>query len=290
MPHLALRRKDGVSSFRKIAIGTWRTAYDPQVYGTLNVRMDEAIRYIEEFRRVTGRRLTVSHLLAKATAAALAACPDANAVLRWNRIYQRERIGIFFQVVMLDQGSDKADLSGATLYDVDQKSLLRLCDEFEEKVSLVRARKDKALEQTRSLFLWVPYLLLNTLLRVVTFLTLTLNLDLRRFGLPNDPFGSAMITNVGPLGLDVAYAPLVPYSGVPFLLAVGAVEERPVVEGGAVVVAKMMSINATFDHRVVDGFHASVMSKVLRAWLERPFEHFDAIEGLPAPGASAGAA
>src|SRR6185312_4555927 len=42
--------KDDVSSFRKIAIGTWRTAYDPSVYGTIELRMDEAMRYIAEFR------------------------------------------------------------------------------------------------------------------------------------------------------------------------------------------------------------------------------------------------
>jgi pyruvate dehydrogenase E2 component (dihydrolipoamide acetyltransferase) len=42
-----------------------------------------------------------------------------------------------------------------------------------------------------------------------------------------------------------------------------------------------MNLNATFDHRVIDGFHAAVMSRVLRTWLERPFDHFDAIEKAP---------
>ena len=42
MPNLELVRKDDVSSFRKIAIGTWRTAYDPSVYGTVELRMDKA--------------------------------------------------------------------------------------------------------------------------------------------------------------------------------------------------------------------------------------------------------
>src|SRR5437660_300780 len=44
MPNLELVRKDDVSSFRKVAIGTWRTAYDPSVYGTMELRMDEAMR------------------------------------------------------------------------------------------------------------------------------------------------------------------------------------------------------------------------------------------------------
>ncbi len=275
MPNLDLARKDDLSSFRKIAIGTWQTAYDPSVYGTMDLRMDEALRYIKAFREKTGRRLTVSHLMAKAAAAVMKACPDANAVMRWNRIYLRKRIGIFFQVVMTDEGDGKADLSGATLYDVEEMSLVEICDEFERKVDLVRKRKDPALEKTRGTFLAVPFFALNRLLKLISFFSFTLNLDLRWAGIPSDPFGSMMITNVGTLGLDVAYVPLVPYARVPILLAVGAVKEKPIVDSGAIVVANMMAVSATFDHRVIDGFHASVMSKVLKAWLEQPFEHFD---------------
>jgi pyruvate dehydrogenase E2 component (dihydrolipoamide acetyltransferase) len=129
---------------------------------------------------------------------ALAECPEANAVLRFNRIYLRETIGVFFQVVMTDEGQGKIDLSGATLYEVDKKSLVDL-----RRVRAEGAegpdRKDEALEKTRSTFLSIPYLLLNFALRMISFLSFTLNLDLRRFGIPNDPFGSAMITNVGSL-------------------------------------------------------------------------------------------
>lgn len=278
MPNLDLVRKKDLSSFRKIAIGTWQDAFDPSVYGTLELRMDDAVRYIQEFREKTGRRLTLSHLMAKAAAMALKECPDANAVLRWNKIYLRKRIGVFFQVVMGDEGAGKVDLSGATLYDVEGKSLVEICDEFEQKVQAVRARKDPALEKTRKTFLGIPHFMLNAFLKMLSFFSYTLNLDLRRFGVPQDPFGSIMITNIGTLGLDIAYVPLVPYSRVPILLATGAVKDKPVVDDGKIVPGKIMALNATFDHRIIDGFHASVMARVLRAWLERPFEHFDKLE------------
>ena len=277
MPNLELVRKDDVSSFRKIAIGTWRTAYDPSVYGSIELRMDEAMRYLAAFRDKTGKKLTVSHMMAKAAAMVLKECPDANAILRWNRVYLRKRIGVFFQVVMTDEGEHKVDLSGATLYDVEQKSLVEICDEFTAKVESVRARKDPALEKTRQTFLGIPYFALNVVLRLISFLSYTLNLDLRRFGIPQDPFGSIMITNIGSLGLDTAYVPLVPYSRVPILIATGAVKEVPVVEAGQIVPGKVMRVNATFDHRFIDGFHASVMSRVLRQWIEHPFEHFDQV-------------
>ena len=274
MPNLQLRRKDDLSSFRKIAIGTWQDAFDPSVYGSLELRMDEAMRYIAEFREKTGRRLTVSHLMAKAAGAALAECPDANAILRFNRIYLRKRIGVFFQVVMTDEGEHKIDLSGATLYDVESKSLLEICDEFEEKVKKVRARQDPALEKTRSSFRAIPFVFLNVFLKVLAFFQSTLNWNLSGLGIPNDPFGSMMITNIGTLGLDMAYVPLVPYSRVPILLAVGAVKEKAIAEGGVVKAAFTCMVNATFDHRVIDGFHAAVMSKALRRHLEHPYEAF----------------
>ncbi len=281
MPNLELIKKTDVSSFRKIAIGTWQTAYDPSVYGTMEIRMDEAMKYIAEFRGKTGKRLTVSHLMAKAMGAVFEEVPDANAVLRWNRVYLRRRIGAFFQVVMTDEGLGKTDLSGATVYDLERKTLVEIYDDFQGKVDKVRARKDEALESTRKTFLSIPYFFLNRFLKILGFMSFGLNLDLRWAGIPSDPFGSVMITNVGSLGLDTAYAPLVPYSRVPIVLAVGAVKEVPMVIDGEIKIGKMMKVNATFDHRFIDGFHASVMSKVLRKWLENPYEHFDKIRDLP---------
>jgi pyruvate dehydrogenase E2 component (dihydrolipoamide acetyltransferase) len=288
VPNVELEPPGDVPAIRKIAIGTWQTAYDPQVYGTLEVTMDRAMDFIARFREATGRRVTVSHLMAKAAAAALQRMPDANAYLRWNRPYRRKRIGIFFQVAMTDEGEDKADLSGATLFDLEQKSLLQIVDEFEARVALVRKRKDPSLEQTRRTFKRMPYALLNVMMKLTAFLLYTLNLDLSRFGLPKDAFGSMMITNIGSLGLESAYVPLPPYARVPLLLALGAVQDVPVVEDGQVVVRKRMKINATFDHRLLDGFHAAIMSKVLRQCLEDPERYLGPIpEVAERKGASA---
>jgi pyruvate/2-oxoglutarate dehydrogenase complex dihydrolipoamide acyltransferase (E2) component len=275
MPNLRLTRKDRLSNFRKIALGTWKTAYDPSVYGTIEFRMEKALEYIDAFRQKTGQRLTVTHLVVKAAAMALKEMPDANAILRWNHIYLRKDIGVFFQVAMTDE--DEVDLSGVTLYDVEQKTLAQISVEAQEKIEKVRSRTDPALEKARGVFQKIPSLLMTTALQAVSFLTYTLNLNIERFGIPKDPFGSIMITNIGTLGLDVGYVPLVPYSRVPILLALGAVKEQAVAENGQLTVGKVMKINATFDHRFIDGTHAAIMSKVLRKYLEEPFAHLDAL-------------
>ena len=43
-------------------------------------------------------------------------------------------------------------------------------------------------------------------------------------------------------------------------------ETHEVVEDGKVVVGKVLAINASFDHRFIDGYHASILSKRVRRW------------------------
>jgi pyruvate dehydrogenase E2 component (dihydrolipoamide acetyltransferase) len=275
MPNLSLVKKTEISSFRKIAIGTWKTAYDPSVYGTMTVRMEKALEYIERFKQVHGKRLTVTHLLTKACAEALKACPDVNAVLRFNQIYLRRGVTISVLVVQTDEGDGKVDLAAAKIEHADQKTLLEIADEMQATIDRVRARKDQAMESGKGTISKIPFLLMNTFLNLVGFLMYTLNLDLSALGLPRDPFGALTVTNVGSLGLDTAYVPLSPYTNVPIFVAPGVVKEAPVVEDGKVVPGKVMNLNATFDHRFIDGYHVSVMSKTLHKAFEDPFEFFD---------------
>ena len=212
--------------------------------------------------------------MARAAAAALEAMPDANAILRLGRIYLRDRIGVFFQVAMEDPQTGQIDLSGATIYDPEKKSLHDICEELEHKAKGVRGGKDKK-ERARSIFRRAPEFAVGPLLGTIGFFNYTLNLDLEKVGVPNDPFGSIMITNIGSLGLEEAYAPLVPYSRVPIVLAMGAVLDAPVVEDGRVVAGRVMKVCATFDHRILDGAHAAIMVRTLREWMEDPFSHFD---------------
>jgi pyruvate/2-oxoglutarate dehydrogenase complex dihydrolipoamide acyltransferase (E2) component len=280
MAHLELTPKTDISSFRKLAIGSWQTAYDPTVYGTLTVRMDKALAYIEAFRQRTGHRLTVTHLLTKAMGEALRRCPEANAILRFNKIYLRKQVTISALVVQTDGG--KVDLTSAKIDNADTKSLLDIAREMEESVRRVRERRDVAMEKGKGTIQKIPYMFLNLFTKLLAFFMYTLNLDLSGLGMPKDAFGSVIITNVGSLGLDTAYVPLVPYTRVPIFVAPGAIKEAAVVEDGKIVVGKVMNVNASFDHRFIDGFHAGILATTLRELLENPFEKFDSLESLPA--------
>jgi pyruvate dehydrogenase E2 component (dihydrolipoamide acetyltransferase) len=131
----------------------------------------------------------------------------------------------------------------------------------------------------------LPLRLVPAMLELTSFASYTLNLDLGWAGVPRDAFGSVMITNVGALGLEEAYVPLVPYSRVPLVLALGAIRQTPVARDGRVAIEHTMKLCATFDHRVLDGAHAAAMANTLRAWIEEPAAHF---ERIPEAGAVRG--
>jgi len=180
-----------------------------------------------------------------------------------------------------DQGDGKVDVTAAKIEDADQKSLLQIADEMQATIDKVRARKDKALEKGKGTVQMIPFIFMNAFLKLLAFFMYTLNIDLSFLGMPRDAFGSLTVTNVGSLGLDTAYVPLVPYTRVPIFVAPGAVKDAAVVDDGKVVPGKIMNINASFDHRFIDGYHASVMSKTLHEALEDPFNFFDRLpEGV----------
>ena len=124
----------------------------------------------------------------------------------------------------------------------------------------------------------IPAILMNWILKLIGFFNYTLNLDLRWAGLPKDAFGSAVVTSIGSLGLDMGYVPLVPYSRVPIFIAPGEIMDEPIVEDGQIIPAKMLTMSATLDHRIIDGKHASIMSKTLRTVLENPEDYFDPLD------------
>jgi len=280
MPNIELEPERKLSTFRRIALGSWRRPSDPTAYGALTLRMDPALAYIEAFRAATGRHLTITHLMARAAAAVFERVPEANATLRAGRLYRRRRIGVFFQVAMKDPANGQIDLSGATIHDPERKSLIEICDELEARFTAVRSDRDGALARVRHMLARLPLRAMPALIELTSFASYTLNLDLGWAGVPRDAFGSVMITNVGALGLEEAYVPLLPYSHVPLLLALGAIREVPVVRDGAVAIEHVMKVCATLDHRVLDGAHAAVMAETLKAWIEEPFAHFDRV---PAP-------
>ena len=78
------------------------------------------------------------------------------------------------------------------------------------------------------------------------------------------------MSNVGAMGLRIGYSPLFPLARAPIVLVVGEVHDAVVPVDGEPTVVRQLPLNATCDHRVVDGYHMAVMAKEVQALLENP--------------------
>ena len=173
----------------------------------------------------------------------------------------------------------RVDLTTATVPQADALSLQGLAAALEERVQRVRHRRDAVIERGKRRSSLVPGFMMHTVLRLLSFVWYTLNVDLAWVGMPRDPFGSVAVSNVGSLGLERAYLAMVPYTRVAFYLAPGAVRDEPVVEGDALVPGKLMTLTCTFDSRLIGPVLASRVLRHIGATLEDPASAW----GPPAP-------
>lgn len=86
---------------------------------------------------------------------------------------------------------------------------------------------------------------------------------------PSDWEGSTFtISNLGMFGIDEFTAIINPPDAC--ILAVGGIQQIPVVKNGAVVPGNVMKVTLSCDHRVVDGATGSAFLQTLKALLEEP--------------------
>jgi pyruvate/2-oxoglutarate dehydrogenase complex dihydrolipoamide acyltransferase (E2) component len=264
--------------FRKIACGSWRTAGDPSVYALLEIEMSKALEFAEAYSKQHGARITPTLLVAKAISHCLQVRPELNGLLRHGKVYLRRNVSIFFQVNVpgsavngnRDERIAKAVLSGTTVHETETKSLAEIARAFRAQATELKRGRDHSFGACFRIASLLPWRLVRGFLNLGSWLVYGLNLDLGFLGLPKDPFGSVMITNVGGMGIDVAWAPLVPYTRVPLLLALGTIRNKAVVENGEVRVRPVLSIGVTFDHRLIDGVHAAQMSDEFKKCFAEP--------------------
>jgi pyruvate dehydrogenase E2 component (dihydrolipoamide acetyltransferase) len=80
--------------------------------------------------------------------------------------------------------------------------------------------------------------------------------------------GTFTISNLGMYGVEQFIAVLNPPQAA--ILAVGAIEERPVARDGEIVVRPMMTLTLTCDHRTIDGAVAADFLRTVKDFLEEP--------------------
>lgn len=252
--------------WRKLAGSTWGSPNDPQFFGDLDIDAAAMLETVEILREAGSAHVTITHVVGRAVAHALVAVPELTVRLARGREHQRDSVDVFF-IVSTDGGSD---LSGIKVAQADRKSILDIAEELAAGQRSLSDGTDASFGRAKKMLSILPPRVLHQALRLSAWLTSDLDLDLPRFGMRRESFGSAMVTSVGMWGVVRAYSPLASYYRVPVLVCVGAVTQRPVAIQGRVVVRPVVTITATFDHRYVDGAQAARFAHAVQEYCAHP--------------------
>ena len=255
------------SSFHRWAAAQWRRPKDPSIYGSAEVDVTAALALIERLRDEWQQKVTVTHLVTKALALAIARHPDTNTKVRfWGKLEQRKTVDI----IVLVAGEGGRDLSAHRISGAEKQSLRELTTEINQAAERIRRDEDATFKQSRELMARLPWWVIRPFLSVASLCINELHIDLSKIGLPVDLFGAGMVTSLGMHGIDEAYAPLTPIGRIMVDILVPRIKDRVWVEDGEMVIKPTLKLCATFDHRAVDGVQAARLSAEIQALLAEP--------------------
>jgi len=283
MSHIPLGKKQALTTYRKIAIASWRHPRDPSTYSWLDLPVEEAEAFLKAYPSET--RPSLTYFVAKVVANCLEEHPDLNHLLRARNLYRRAQTDVFI-TTLLSTANGK-DLSGFVVRDVPGHSLGEVARLAEAAVGRLRRGEDVETQRISAITAKMPVWLLRLTMALEDFAHYTLNVSLTKFGIPDDRFGSVMISNFGVLGIDNALVPLSPYCRCPLIVGIGRPRPMPIVRNGAVVVAECITISFTFDHRYADGVHGGLMMRRFQKIFLKPSRYAAIFEasGPAAPSA-----
>jgi len=268
--HLALSKRGGsMSTRRKLMLASWSEPSEGSIHGTITCNAEPIQQFINKKSQGSGPKLSVTTVVLKAFAVAFREAPTLNCAIVDDKFVEHKSIDISC-LVALDDGKD---LASAKIVRADEKSLDEIHNDIRAKAEKLRAHKDADFEASKPLLKLLPVTVIRVIVTTVGYLAGQLGLNIPALGVRPFPFGSAMVTSLGMLGVDQGFIPFTPFAKVPMLLMVGAIKKAAIVNAeGQVAVQSQLILTATLDHRYVDGTEAARLAKRLSYLVEHPEE------------------
>lgn len=265
--NVAQIKKVRLSPWRKVSMATWKIVDDSSVHGLLKVNADELLNYLEQINQKSQTKITLTHIMIKLLGKVINRYPDANSFIRFGKLYQRLETDIFVHIAADEDGNE---LTGTVIRDAHSKKITEIANELSSTAKEYKSGAKSEFDQIKTMLKFLPPFLLRPALQLVGFILYSLNLWSPLLGVKKDPFSGIMFTNVGSLGVDLAYTPLATYSRVSFLMAMGQIQESFKWKDNEMLPAKELYLTTTFDHRILDGVHAAKMCNYIRELVANP--------------------
>ena len=235
--------------WRLIANAIYSPAKDAKVYGTLDVDVTTADKFITQQRKA-GNKITMTSVMVAAVARAMAFdAPEMNCFVRRGKVIPRDYIDVMVSVLI----SGGQEMSAVKVESAHTKTVSEIAKEIKEKAAKARKGTEESSMKNKYILSKIPWPFRKWTYQLIRFIVYGLGLQIQGLGLSEHSFGSIMVTNVGTLGLTTALPALFPAAKLPGVISMGKYEQKPAVVKGEIVVRNYLSGAAVFDHRVVDG-------------------------------------
>lgn len=256
-----------ISPWRAISLVSWKPLADSSVVAIEELNAAAILPELSAWNAANNgqNKATLTHWVLYCLAQTFGGHPEVNQIVRFGNLYPRKDLN--FSVMVSQTG----DLTAISAKAVDRWSFSDWVNRISEEAQAVRkeSKKDRfrwVREWTSKLpgpFRWLA-------VWSVDFILHTLNLWSPALGVPQDGFGSIMVTSLGALGMPFGIARIYPQARSVMMISIGVVEPAPMVKGDRVVVGQRIRIVFTVDHRVLDGFHGGYLLSKFRETFLNP--------------------
>ena len=263
------------STWRKIAMATWRPRKDPMIWATAEIEASRLLEYISRVRHVTGQHVTPAHLVGRAAGRVFEALPGLNGRVAFGSFLPSPTIDCFFVISLRTDPTTGAEavgtgLSGSVVRRINEKAPWVIAKELAERAARIRDNDDPQFKRAKAMVKGLPPIMLRPVLDALGFVTETLQLPIPFMGVDARPYGSILVSNLGTYGLDSVSAPVPTFCHVPFSIVTGAVTDKVLVRDHQAVICPVLPLTIGLDHRFIDGYQAATMARVFREYLDDP--------------------
>ncbi len=249
-----------------MALALYGAPNEGKIYGTIEADVTKAWDFIMEERGM-GHRITMTHLVAAALGRAIGIhVPETNVWIRRGRLIPRQDVIITIAVNMR-KGSE---MTSIRVRGAHRKTIFEIGEYVRQKAADARGGKESKTNRNKYVLGSLPWILRRPVYLFVRWIYTTLGLSLPFMGLREDSFGSVTLSNIGSHGLSTGMGALFPASRLPMVVIMGKEEKKPVVRKGEITIRKILPLTGTFDHRVVDGYHAGALAHYVKHYIEHP--------------------
>ena len=252
--------------WRVTAAAIYTAPSDSRVYGSLDIDVTEAKRFLDA-KRKSGVKITMVHLTTAVLARAVAFdVPELNCFIRRGSVVGRKRLNVMVPV-MLDSQSG---VSSVLVNDAHARPVSDLADDIRQQAQMSRRGEESKASRNKYVLNKIPWPFRRAVFKLVKWLTVDLGVEMRSLGLSSDSFGSFIVSDIGSFGLTSGMAALFPAAKIPAVIIMGKMEEKPVVRDGEVVIRTILPLTGTFDHRIVDGMQIGKLGRAIHRNFKKP--------------------